>query len=357
MTDAPAFFRAIEAEPDDDTPRLVFADWLEERATSDADRARAEFVRLQCEASRAPNEAKRLPLEERAEQLLAAHGPAWAAWPLKLHDPIYIRGFLDPVAAGHMFTRHAAHLAELMPLHHLRLFKARIGMEHLAACPQLALVRRLTLLGNVLRNEHMTAFATSPHLGNLRHLDLSENRIGVRGATDLAAANPPAVRALGLAGNPIRDRGLLALALADWTALDTLDVSQCGLTGPGVSGFATTPLARRLVSLQMSRNPVVSAGNWRTLAAAPMERLQRLDLSSPGVTDEVVEALAANAALTRLRVLHLGAANTTDRAARAVLGSPTLRKLKRLRLPAHHIDAPLLKKLRDAFGTGFNPRG
>ena len=39
MTDAPAFFRAIEAEPDDDTPRLVYADWLDENAASDADRA------------------------------------------------------------------------------------------------------------------------------------------------------------------------------------------------------------------------------------------------------------------------------------------------------------------------------
>src|SRR4051812_34270245 len=39
MTDGPAFFRAIEADPGDDTPRLVYADWLDEHAESDADRA------------------------------------------------------------------------------------------------------------------------------------------------------------------------------------------------------------------------------------------------------------------------------------------------------------------------------
>src|SRR5512144_2621671 len=43
-----AFLRAIADAPDDDTPRRVFADWLDEHAKSDADRARAEFIRLSC---------------------------------------------------------------------------------------------------------------------------------------------------------------------------------------------------------------------------------------------------------------------------------------------------------------------
>jgi uncharacterized protein (TIGR02996 family) len=43
-----ALLRAIAATPDDDTPRLVFADWLDENSTGDADAARAEFIRLSC---------------------------------------------------------------------------------------------------------------------------------------------------------------------------------------------------------------------------------------------------------------------------------------------------------------------
>src|SRR5438477_12991110 len=46
--DRRAFLRAIADAPDDDAPRLLFADWLDEHAKSDADRARAEFVRLSC---------------------------------------------------------------------------------------------------------------------------------------------------------------------------------------------------------------------------------------------------------------------------------------------------------------------
>lgn len=42
-----AFLQAIIDRPDDDTPRLIFADWLDERGRpGDADRA--EFIRLQC---------------------------------------------------------------------------------------------------------------------------------------------------------------------------------------------------------------------------------------------------------------------------------------------------------------------
>jgi uncharacterized protein (TIGR02996 family) len=43
-----ALLRSIAAAPDDDTPRLVFADWLDENSTDDADIARAEFIRLSC---------------------------------------------------------------------------------------------------------------------------------------------------------------------------------------------------------------------------------------------------------------------------------------------------------------------
>lgn len=40
--------RAIVAHPDEDTPRLAFADWLDEHGTADADHARAEFLRVAC---------------------------------------------------------------------------------------------------------------------------------------------------------------------------------------------------------------------------------------------------------------------------------------------------------------------
>lgn len=47
MNDRPAFLRAILENPDDDAPRLVFADWLDERQDP-----RGQFIRVQCALAR-----------------------------------------------------------------------------------------------------------------------------------------------------------------------------------------------------------------------------------------------------------------------------------------------------------------
>ncbi len=117
------------------------------------------------------------------------------------------------------------------------------------------------------------------------------------------------------------------------------------------------PVRAQLVTFRCSSYPDVTPSAWIQFVRASWKRLERLDLSSVSVTDDVLETLADNPAMTQLRVLHLGTATTTDRTARAILDSPHLRKLQRLRLPAHHLDAPLLRRLRDAFGAGFNPGG
>jgi uncharacterized protein (TIGR02996 family) len=46
-----AFLRAIGTAPDENTPRLAYADWLDEHGSTDADRARAEFLRIACKHS------------------------------------------------------------------------------------------------------------------------------------------------------------------------------------------------------------------------------------------------------------------------------------------------------------------
>src|SRR5262245_56377105 len=66
MTDADAFMRAILADPLADAPRLVFADWLEERGDG-----LSEFNRLQC-SGLDPGRQRQLAVEHAGEWL----GPA-----------------------------------------------------------------------------------------------------------------------------------------------------------------------------------------------------------------------------------------------------------------------------------------
>src|SRR5436190_19415841 len=68
MTTKNALFEAILAEPDDDAPRLVYSDWLEEHG----DHERAEFIRVQCRlANLSPADPDWIDLTERESDLAA----------------------------------------------------------------------------------------------------------------------------------------------------------------------------------------------------------------------------------------------------------------------------------------------
>jgi uncharacterized protein (TIGR02996 family) len=92
MTDATALLAAIRAAPDDDAPRLVYADWLDEHGQPE----RAEFIRVQCALARADSPA----LRRREAELLAAHHDEFAGLLLAPGFRFrFERGF--PVAFGH----------------------------------------------------------------------------------------------------------------------------------------------------------------------------------------------------------------------------------------------------------------
>ena len=99
------FIAAIQAALDDDTPRVVFADWLEEHGDPD----RAEFIRAQCELERLRAEGRRnLALGRRGKELLAAHADRWTEplreakvggkWHFRRRTPKGSAGFVSSTA-------------------------------------------------------------------------------------------------------------------------------------------------------------------------------------------------------------------------------------------------------------------
>jgi uncharacterized protein (TIGR02996 family) len=68
-----AFLAAVASAPDDDLPRLVAADWLEEHG----DTERAEFIRLQCELARTTDAQRADQLQWRERELLNSPTGAW----------------------------------------------------------------------------------------------------------------------------------------------------------------------------------------------------------------------------------------------------------------------------------------
>src|SRR4051794_40379569 len=87
-----AFLAAVLADPDDDLPRLIFADYLEERGD-----VRGEFIRTQIELARADvDDPRRDKLQAREAELQAEFEDAWLG---PLGDELvrwwFHRGFLE----------------------------------------------------------------------------------------------------------------------------------------------------------------------------------------------------------------------------------------------------------------------
>jgi uncharacterized protein (TIGR02996 family) len=73
MTYEEAFLHSILEKPDDDAPRLIYADWLEESGDP-----RGEFIRVQCALARPDlDEGHRRELQRREQVLLATYEQEW----------------------------------------------------------------------------------------------------------------------------------------------------------------------------------------------------------------------------------------------------------------------------------------
>ena len=265
MADAD-FLRAIAENPDDDTPRLVYADWLDEHGDA-AGRGRAELIRAQCELGRDPKPARRKELTGQVRAILKAHAEGWLK-PLRAAGftltPRFRRGLPEhvtmsatnfvhaadrllravptvraarfPNAANEVGRRgrlaaspNLARLAEL-DLHDMcNCGHCQIGEElrELFASPHAANLSALNVAGNRIDAGGVRALAASPHLPRLRSLDLSRNAIGPTGGRVLAASPALRLTTLNLAGNRVGDVGGRAFAAADrpepWQLLDLRD--------------------------------------------------------------------------------------------------------------------------------------
>src|SRR5262245_23639561 len=167
---AQSFLEDIRANPDDDTPRLVFADWLMER-----DNPRGEFIRVQCELAKLDDEDPRRPaLEARERELLDAHEARWLA-ELPSFKPIrwgpFDRGFVARAQAQdtRYFLRHAKQMFAATPLTGLKL-RGMMWAEPLIDSVYLLRLRHLDLSGCALQVWGTQLVANSPQVANLTTL-------------------------------------------------------------------------------------------------------------------------------------------------------------------------------------------
>jgi uncharacterized protein (TIGR02996 family) len=305
-----AFLQAIRDDPEDDTPRLVYADWLDEHDQPE----RAEFIRVQCEMARLPrDDPRRLVLQAREGQLKRRHAEEWLG-PLRqrsdnwhferglAHLRVSARTFFTPnvsqaeaaawrvVAGLTLWEVRPEDLVRLagyphrLPLTGLSVPPATLleegAVERLAGCAQLGHLAELRLAGNGVGPAGARALAASPHLGRLSRLWVRAGALGDEGA----------------------------VALASWPHLGRLThllLLGNGIGPAGVVALAASPALGALEDLDLDTNAVGDEGA-RALASSPtLANLRELDLRGTGVGDAGAEALASSPNLGRLEYLHL----------------------------------------------------
>src|SRR5688500_15526834 len=95
MTEGDSVYRAVLDNPEDDAPRLVYADWLDEHGRPE----RAEFIRVQCAMDRVPAGTGRWrPLFDRAQQIERQWRAVWTGPAQeRVLEARLGRGFVDAV--------------------------------------------------------------------------------------------------------------------------------------------------------------------------------------------------------------------------------------------------------------------
>lgn len=369
-----AFLQAIIESPSEDAPRLIFADWLEERGDA-ASRDRAEFIRVQFALRDLPPEHPLRPqLEEREQQLRLVNENDWLE-PLrskcKVGRCVFRRGFVEKIALRvEQWARQAETLFTLAPIQEVEFVTNYERptphlIQEIVGSP---LLRRLTALDLSYSHSMVENYArilSSPQLCGLEHLSLNPwhrelarlllNATCLPNLTSLSVRDYyegsdleevfrchhlAKLRTLDLRGSLRRNSGFRPFAQgAHLPSLTTLDLRGSGLTSDAARTLAQADWLAHLEQLYLGRNPLGERGVSALTKSGRLRRLTLLDLSASQIEPRGASALARCQDLERLSALHLRANRLGDAGVWRLCGTSALANLSVLHLSHNGIGA------------------
>ena len=361
-----ALYRAICAQPDEDTPRLVFADLIEE----DGDHLRARFIRTQVALARLPPydadwvNARRHEPDASTGHCMAhtlPKVPAGSGW----HRFEFRRGFpwkvgvlslgalvqcndelfaAAPIRALDIDARDRPDLAvlaewpQLARLHKLELSVGWFGASGIARLAESEYATNLTELGfeaDGIAPDGLRALAASPLFARLTGLELRSLQIPSALLVDAlgAAHEAGALSRLSLPFNRIgRDDAEHLFRLPIVRELQHLDISDNRLGVDGVTALAESGVVRGLRVLNLSNTKPGVPGVKALTEAGGLAGLRLLDLSDNALGPVAVKALAGCGGLRGLRALNLSSNLVGDAGASALAAARALAGLLELDL-------------------------
>lgn len=360
FTDERPFLDAVFDRYDDDRPRLVYADFLDDSGEPE----RAELVRVQLALARLTDDDPRRPaLSDRQADLLVRNRAAWTAHLAGLVASVdFRRGIPDsPTVDAGTFLERGHELFARLRVRRLRLLDAGPALPKVAQSPLLSHVRELDLCGADLGNTGVSVLAKSPHLKTLEALDLGFNGIDDAGVEQLARSTLlPNLARLALNDNDrITATGLAALADSPFFAgLTALDVSGNDIDDAGVRAAVASPSMARLQSFRVHSNPIGDAGIAALTASPFLARAakaeHKLELRGCLIGPRGAAALAGCPALRHCHALDLSGNDLGDDGVLALLSSRHVGNLKTLRLGHNRLTDAGVAAGRDLFDAALD---
>jgi uncharacterized protein (TIGR02996 family) len=263
MSEEDALLSAIAAQPDEDMPRLAYADWLDEHGRH----ARAEFIRVQIEIARTGATLSREKLQQhagivfRSAELLEAHGREFLG-PLTALPEVAVRGFdRGFVSAVHLsvhdFLKHAELVASTRPLPAVRVDAVIERLTEFLLCPHTACVSQVR--------------AWSHRLDTLQ-LDYPDDLDMIDGIESLTR-----LEALDLHSCGINDLHLDLAYNFSVPALAELNLSYNQITDEGITNLLRTDLPKQLRLLELDVNAITDLGAQRLAEGWPTGAADRLE--------------------------------------------------------------------------------
>ena len=323
----------VAAYPDDDAPRLVAADWLDDYGRPE----RAEFIRVQCELARLDRyNPRRLGLKRRATALHTSNAKRWVANDglAGIRYPEFGRGFVEKAVFDSCaeFLEQGPHWFERTPL------RAAYVRDQAPAPP--------------------AAFIDSPLLERLQTLEISRCisvewatervvRAGPRGEGSFYDIAVDFLRRIEASGQrqpiPVRDP-LADLVLSSRLAqLRELDLNGSWFETGFLAVFESAPNLARLETLDLT-DTSFPVSDFRSLTTSPhLANLRRLRAkpcdSVPEIGVEGLAMLAASPYLTCLEELDLCSQPLGAAGWQLLAGWPGLARLQRLCLDGTALSA------------------
>jgi uncharacterized protein (TIGR02996 family) len=251
------FLADIFDNPEDDVPRLVFADWLTERGDP-----RGDLLRVQCQLARMPHRGRhREVLVATEQELLRQHGDTWRGGPPDGVDAVWFERGLASVSA----TPKAC-LSSVWPwwrrvspwLAHLRVGRCTDNVLRILADERLADPTELDLSHAEITD---SGLADLPAFSRLRVLHLGSTGVTDRGLEFVSRL--AGLRRLYLPGTPITDAGMAWLA--SLKELRYLSLLGTGVTGVGLAHLRVLPHLGTLVIHGAHLHAADGADLWAAL--------------------------------------------------------------------------------------------